>query len=658
MTRSPERPRQLGELLGREINVVPAPVPDEPARAPFDALCATWLPVSDAVVLDVASLGETARWAIESLAGQPAAATGPVVVYANADQPPGCPFPPEWLVVRDADPADQRDRAVRQFFELCQARERLAALDRLVVQPRPAVTATPADVDSRAYRYREALKSVSFLLGQRADQASLLAEFTRLLRDLLGLGKLALFIRPFGHDLFGEPPRPEGESLAMVCRTGISQTMAEHVRLSLRSGLGSLLQRDARILQRGSLAVNPVSAAEAAAVRELELLGTDVAVPMFDNDQLLGVLVFGSRITGEPWTSDELELIYHLLAHLAQALRNLQLARQIDGQRCFMSEILAHVQSGVLILSADNRVLTINQRARELLGLGPEPWVGRPATGLPSRVTDPMAEALQTGQAVTQRAVILPSQNRSLSISASVVPAAAGRVTVALIEDQTEQQSRQARERDQADKEFFERVAYRLSHELKNALVPVKTLTQLLPTEWKKAEFRDQFGTMVGHGVGRVVQLVDNLTFFAQSRALGYEQVALEALLDTCVHNVGQEFARKKIAQLTLVGAAPADPELDLPAITVKRSLGHKAGWVEADRIRLIQVLENVLRNAVQAMPTGGRLMLSTADAVPGDFPDGQLPAGGGVRIEVKDSGEGIPLENLSRVTEPFFTTR
>jgi len=92
--------------------------------------------------------------------------------------------------------------------------------------------------------------------------------------------------------------------------------------------------------------------------------------------------------------------------------------------------------------------------------------------------------------------------------------------------------------------------------------------------------------------------------------------------------------------------------------VTVKKNLAHKFARLEGDRIRLLQAFEHVLRNAIQSMPQGGRLTISSSDAQGTDFPDGNLPAGGGVRLEWQDTGGGIALEDLKRVTEPFVTTR
>ena len=66
--------------------------------------------------------------------------------------------------------------------------------------------ATPATVASfDAYRYRDALKDLSRILSQHMDEGELLAEFLRLVRELLGVGKLAIFMRQLPDDLFARP---------------------------------------------------------------------------------------------------------------------------------------------------------------------------------------------------------------------------------------------------------------------------------------------------------------------------------------------------------------------------------------------------------------------------------------------------------------------
>jgi signal transduction histidine kinase len=68
---------------------------------------------------------------------------------------------------------------------------------------------------------------------------------------------------------------------------------------------------------------------------------------------------------------------------------------------------------------------------------------------------------------------------------------------------------------------------------------------------------------------------------------------------------------------------------------------------VAADEAQLRQALLNLVRNAADAMSTGGALTVAT-----------RRSADGAVEVSVKDTGAGIPAENLDRIFEPFFSTK
>ena len=681
LTNSAETQRLLTDILGEKTNIVLLPPPTEPSRDQFDALFSTWLRLVDAVVLDAVSLGETTRWAVESLASARLQEHQAVVVRATAAQQSIYPIAENWLLVSDSDPSDRLKQALDTFFELREARSKLKRADAVMARQRQAVAPTAAVVPQPrpmpqgaapavgssfdAYRYRDALKDLSRILSQHVDEGELVSEFLRLVRELLGTGKAAIFTRLLPAELFAGQSTSVTRQLTIVRSAALAQQVVEHFRLSVDSGIGGYLAREARILLRAQMMDSLALDYDPEVAREFEALGMDVAVPIFDEDQLLGVLAFSGKITGEPLTSQELELVYYLMAQLAQAIRNLHLRDRIAGQQRFVNEVLAHVQTGVVVVGQNNRILTVNHRASELLELNDNEVVGQDIRCLPSRVADVVFEALQTGQEIHQREVMLPRGQRPLCMSATRFAMASagelagegGLIAVALIEDLTPLRMQQARARELADKEFFTRLAARLSHELKNSLVSIKIFAQLLPERHDDKEFREQFSTTVANEVNRVDVLVNNLTFFAHPLLLVHEGVVLSDVIDTCLKNLTQEFGRKQVAHIIGVGEkAPEPPQA--PVVTVKKNFAHKFARLEGDRIRLMQAFEHVLRNAVQSLPQGGRLSISTTDAVPADFPDGKLPSGGAVRIDWQDTGEGIALEDLKRVTEPFVTTR
>ncbi|MGA2137729.1 MAG: hypothetical protein ABSH14_02605 [Verrucomicrobiia bacterium] len=83
LTNSAETQRLLTDILGDKTNIVLLPPPPEPSRERFDALFSTWLRLVDAVILDAVSLGETTRWAVESLAASRLQEHQAVVVRAT-----------------------------------------------------------------------------------------------------------------------------------------------------------------------------------------------------------------------------------------------------------------------------------------------------------------------------------------------------------------------------------------------------------------------------------------------------------------------------------------------------------------------------------------------------------------------------------------------
>ncbi len=666
---SPASQQFFAEMLGPSVNVILQPAPAEATKEKFTGLFSTWMRLVDGIVVDGVSIGESTRWAVEALQSTPLREHQPVVVRLTELQRNLACLPEEWLVLSNSETHEQTARAVSAYLLVNDAKAKLQQSDLLRSRQAVAAPSPPAAVVSNgeSLRYRDALKNIAQVIGRHLDENALLVEFLQVVRELLGVGKLAIFTRGYQNDLFTDQLALAGRQLAIVGSSGIAPQVVEHLRLGLDFGMAACLAREARILRRSQVLDNLAPDHDPQIAREFELLGTEFAVPMFDEDQLLGVLTFSGKITGEALANEELELVYHLMSQLAQAIRNLHLQKKVTCQQRFMSEVLSNVQSGVVVVGQDDRILSVNRQAQALLELGAREVVGQELNRLPACVADALFEVLQTGQAIAEREVTMPRSRRSLRVNAARFAAnlsehgksAGGLMVVALLEDLTQAKIQQAQARELADKEFFTRLASRLSHELKNSLVSIKVFGQLLPERYGDPEFRDEFGRVVVNEISRVDALVNNLTFFSHPLGLVPEAVPVEVLLDASLKSVAQEFGRKQLLQVLAQGTDGAASEnVGLPLVTVKRHLDHKVPVIEADRIRLIQAFDHVLRNALQALPNGGRVTVSTADAEPADFPKGQFPPGGAVKIQWQDAGEGIELANIARVTEPFMTTR
>jgi two-component system, NtrC family, sensor kinase len=97
-----------------------------------------------------------------------------------------------------------------------------------------------------------------------------------------------------------------------------------------------------------------------------------------------------------------------------------------------------------------------------------------------------------------------------------------------------------------------------------------------------------------------------------------------------------------------------SSPALELRKIKVRTHFPHRAPKIYADAGYLQQVFLNLINNSIDAMPRGGQLEIRFAAA---DGGDGRNQCSR-VKVEVEDTGEGIPPETLSHIFDPMFTTK
>jgi signal transduction histidine kinase len=85
---------------------------------------------------------------------------------------------------------------------------------------------------------------------------------------------------------------------------------------------------------------------------------------------------------------------------------------------------------------------------------------------------------------------------------------------------------------------------------------------------------------------------------------------------------------------------------LEKQQVAAQRQEPDRPVWVFADESQLVQVVVNIVLNAVDAMPHGGRLELRLHED------------GGQAHLAIRDTGVGIPREYLDKIFDPFFTTK
>ena len=114
----------------------------------------------------------------------------------------------------------------------------------------------------------------------------------------------------------------------------------------------------------------------------------------------------------------------------------------------------------------------------------------------------------------------------------------------------------------------------------------------------------------------------------------------------------------KEVLDLKYLVRSSAEFSLAGSNVEADFEIEKRLRMVSADPIQIEQVISNLIVNAVQAMPQGGRILVKASNMVPSENEKTSIGPGPFVRIDIKDEGEGIPAEIIDRIFDPFFTTK
>ncbi len=219
-----------------------------------------------------------------------------------------------------------------------------------------------------------------------------------------------------------------------------------------------------------------------------------------------------------------------------------------------------------------------------------------------------------------------------------VVPPAASpaadpleRVTqsVAAVLSRLEQSERDALRAEQLA--WVGQMAAGIAHEVRNPLMVVKMLVQAAARPGRDYQFRPRDVQVLEEEIGRMEQIIADFLDFARPARLDVQPVELRPLIEQVVAGLRP---RADLQQVAVEFAAPAGPVV-----------------FDADPGQVKQVLYNLMFNALDALPGGGRMTITAAG------PDKQQPDAG-VWIEVADDGPGLPAGLGAAIFDPFVSTK
>jgi two-component system phosphate regulon sensor histidine kinase PhoR len=319
-----------------------------------------------------------------------------------------------------------------------------------------------------------------------------------------------------------------------------------------------------------------------------------------------------------PWRSgDELGAIASAIDDMAEQLR--RRLEQASDEQARLRAVLTGMVEGVLVLDKGGRVILANPRLRELFGA----WgavEGRPALEVIRRadVESALSEAARSPEPVVREIQLSTGGGRHLEMHAVRFPSQGPLLgTVAVFHDVTEIHRLEGIRRD-----FVANV----SHELRTPLTAIRGFAETLRGSEVPAEQRRQYLDVILRHSDRLTALIEDLLELSRIEG-GIRGLALEPVDAAALARDVLQDLKPRLDSGRLQGEVRAEP--------APRAL--------ADRRALEQVLLNLLDNAIKYSEPGGRIAITVSGAPPW------------VRIDVSDTGIGIPQADQARIFERFY---
>ena len=469
------------------------------------------------------------------------------------------------------------------------------------------------------YTLRRGLGEFGRALASTSELEPLLDSLAARLRRMLSVDQLAIYVE--------QAASPQGFRLMLA--TGLD-------------GDARLPEDFARWVRANSIVRGYALAEESP---EAAWAGVHYLVPCVVRDRLVAVVGVGRQTSdGSLVTSEDIEILRALSGYVAVALDNSLLLRSerekaelLAHLKQFSESIIESVNVGILVIDSSGRITTWNSALEEMLGISRDEALGadalkifnqemietlRSVTGTPGWVVDNVRH-LYKFRTLTRddRPIVI---NLSLAPFEDTAHTLAG--TLVVVEDVTDRVKLED-QLQQSDKlSSIGLLAAGVAHEVNTPLAGISSYTQMLINQIAEGDPKRRVLLKVLAQTERASGIVNNLLNFSRTSGADFAPLDLNRVLEDTL-------------QLLEIQLHKSD-------VTVERRYAEQLPEAFGNASKLQQVFMNLIMNARDAMPQGGRLEIETESA------DHMLTA------RIRDTGIGIAAENITKIYDPFFTTK
>lgn len=334
-------------------------------------------------------------------------------------------------------------------------------------------------------------------------------------------------------------------------------------------------------------------------------------VPLRVRGRVIGVLGVDNRKAGRSLTREDLIVILAMADYAAIAIENAQLYNRSEGERRKLETVLTETENAVIVLDPENRLLLINQAAREAFHVNGN-HVGR---SIVEAIDDPrLLGLIRAPGNLPRREEIELDDGRTFNAQRTPIPQVGQAI---VMHDITH-----LKDLDRIKSEFVTTV----SHDLRSPLTAILGYIELVERAGELNPRQKEFVERVQMSVGQITTLVTDLL------DLGRIEAGLDTTKETTPITVLAKYAVEGLRATA-----------ERAGVTLVASLPDELPMVTGDPIRLRQMIGNLLENAIKYTPEGGTVTIDAGSE------------GDQVIVRVHDTGLGIPPADQPYLFDKFF---
>ena len=474
----------------------------------------------------------------------------------------------------------------------------------------------------------------------RLDELTILYEIMRISASSLNLDRMLGEIIHclnsfFKFEAFGIVLIDEKTKRLIVHPSFIGHPVKEIEKLELCLGKGIT----GWVAERGEpLLVNDVRSDSRYIIYD-ESIGSEICIPLKVGQKVIGVIDAQSRAL-DAFSENDLRLLSIIGGQLATLIENIRLYEEIKQSEEKYRTVIEGAHDGICVIGKDNRFKYVNRREAELQGVTQEKLIGqdfRDFLDEPSKQI--MADRFiqwGKGEKLSARFELnilrKDGEIRNVEINARVIKDSNGEANYVVFTKDITEKKKMEEQLLQAEKlRSLAEMASGVAHDFNNALASILGNTQLLLFTVQDGELKETLKT-IEKVAKDSAQTVRRLQDFTRKRAhQELFKVDVNSIIRDSIEITKPKWkdeTQRKGGHIEIVSSLEEVPP------------------VSGNTSELREVMTNVIFNAIEAMPKGGKIEIRT------------FQKGKEVFIQISDSGMGIAEDVRKKIFEPFFTTK